>query len=384
MISKKTLILLTALGITLQSHAELTSTAVASTATAKAATLGAFLKSTAVAIQTACQAHPFVAAATGVTVVVVVSYNYYNRPIPVSSNISDIKFVTYIPGQPNDPLARRWSHKEIAAHIKGGARLAGAYADIPNTNIAVSTELPKNQKLVHVLFTPVICSADPNTWDRSPFDAYKSYEVGVTKDAATVTYSSQNYDRRSINFGQEQDQLMYDTVLEQVAKLNPDAKIVPMGICASGTALLNTLANKNLCKKSKKQIHTVVLQSPGISYDDVMKNMGNSYLPTGFKWLFPALAKKYFVNCAADKTNEEILASYENIPAHIAFNVAKITHDKVTSRQSIDAIIGKLQQNKNGVDTFECSDEKIEHGHLAPNKVYQEFLKVSLGKDRLS
>lgn len=305
---------------------------------------------------------------------------------PALDNLHILTFVPQHNGQKLDTNTNSL-FEPIAQALKDGKRteLNGTVIQISHKNIALYSSLPENHTgTIYLNVPPLICSIDKRNYpERGAYEVYSLFKSGVIDKGVGVSYCPPNHKLNSFNFGQEDDQKMIATLINQITKKNPQAKIVLMGICAGATGIINTLAGSELSPEAKRNIDAAVLQSPAISSDKVWQDMGNSYLPTGFKWLLPIVAPLYFGKCKACKPKEEVLGSYKNIPTHIGFMIGKLAKDSVTPTESVKEIETTLKANNHSVTVFESKDTKIKHGFLAPNKEYQAHIKQFLTQRKL-
>jgi len=303
--------------------------------------------------------------------------------------MDSLHIVTFTPqshGQELD-VSDKDSFEPIAVALKSGKRtqLNGTSVQMPNKNVVLSSSLPEGQTGTIYLNVPaLICSNDKRVYpERGAYEMYRLFKSGVVEQGVGVSYCPPNHRRDTFNFGQEDDQRMISMLINEIAKKNPTAKIVPMGICAGATGIMNTLAGSELSPQAQQNIDAVILQSPAISSDQVWQDMGSSYLPYGLKWLFPVIAPFYFAKCKASKPQKDVLDSYKNIPPHISFMIGKLAQDWVTPTASVRAVEETLITNNHAVTVFESSDVSIKHGFLARNKEYQVRIKQFLVQRKL-
>jgi len=306
-----------------------------------------------------------------------------------SLDLDALNVVTYEPRpyRKTSYYAQGGSFAPIADALNHGNRtnLDNTYALISGKNIELSSTLPENCcGTIYLNVTPLICSAEDRGYPiRGAYEMYCLYKAGVIRQGVGVSYCPPNYTRATFNFGQKDDQKNISALLNAIAEKNPQAKIVPMGICAGATGILNTLAGSKLSEAAQKNITAVVLQSPAISAGKVWKDISNSYLPWGMKWLFPLIAPRYYTNCGNYKAENDVLVSYKEIPTHISFMIGKLAHDWVTPTESVRKIETALEQSNHAVTVFESDDATIRHGHLAPNGPFKAAVKQFLAKQKL-
>lgn len=307
----------------------------------------------------------------------------------IEPTLDSLHIVTFTP-QPGDQTpdaGRKDSFESIATALKNGKRseLNGINAQIPNKNVVLSCSLPENHTgTIYLNVPPLIGSHDKHGYpERGAYEMYGLFKSGVIEQGIGVSYCPPNHKRNEFNFGKEQDQRTISMLINEIAKRNPQAKIVPMGICSGATGIINTLASDKLSPQAQQSIDAVVLQSPAISSDKVWHDMGDNLFPYGLKWFLPVVVPWYFPKCTASKPQEDVLASYKNIPPHIGFMIGKLAQDPVTPAPSIKEVEKALTVHNHSVAVFETNDTKIKHGFLAPNKEYQTRIKQFLIQRKL-
>lgn len=236
---------------------------------------------------------------------------------------------------------------------------------------------------------------------------HRMYEKGMLDNVHTISYSGPHQDRLTFNYGQELDQICLDRVYKLTVQRNPNAKVVLFGISAGATIILNYLANEkygnvenvgnvtvfNYMHRPSRFAHedpvrfphldSVILESPAISFDDVIASLKTSDYKWGkipHRWTLPWLFYHYFPNYKPGKTNDEILATYKNIPTHIKIFLGNLEHDQVANRFSTAQIYCDLNTDGRQVINYEYKGKEAQHGRLGGHPEYQKAVKNFLKK----
>jgi len=216
---------------------------------------------------------------------------------------------------------------------------------------------------------------------------HKMYEKGIIDNVYTISYSGPHQDRKTFNYGQELDQICLNRVYELTVQQNPDAKIVLFGISAGATIILNYLARQNYGAVTNAgrfaQVKAVILESPAISFDEVIESLKYSdyiwgQFPRGCKWLLPVLYHNWFVNFKPGKSSDEILTTYKHIPTHINIFLGSLEHDQVADRNATARIYFELNRDGRRVTSYEYLGKEAQHGRLGGHTKYQDAVKQFL------
>jgi len=312
-------------------------------------------------LASAIQTYPKTSIALSSLVLAAGGLYLWNNPMKVSPKLEDFHLLTYMPTDAVDNADNKLSIDDIDQAIKTGNRtnLNGRYTAMADKSVKLVSDIPSGVTGTLYIYVSGLAGRSSSAPYQHPSNGaatvYKLFERGIIKNAPCVSFAGPTQYRRTVNFGQELDQECLNMVYEEVVKRNPQAKIVFLGVCIGATTILNYLAGPLGGIEKFSHLHAVVLESPYISFNEVVRHMGNSYLPFGLKWLLPAVFKQWFINAKTDISSTQILKSYKNIPTNVKMFISCLKNDAVCSRQNIEKIKKSLDGNlQEPVQVFDC------------------------------
>lgn len=206
---------------------------------------------------------------------------------------------------------------------------------------------------------------------------YNLFNNSVINSAPCISYcAKKSHKRTTFNFGQGIDQKALDMIYQETIRKNPKAKIVLIGICIGATTILNYLANPEHSTDKFNNVEAIILECPGISFDEVIEEIKQNYMPRIVKGITKMLLKAWFPNYKSHLPT--ILENYANIPTHIKILIAYVQHDKVTSSKGAKKIIEKLNNRHQHLYAYEFIDKKVKHGRLSSYEDYRRYIHAFL------
>ena len=339
---------------------------------------------------------------------------FNNKPLELVHNIEhasddqilhDFYVTTHMPTQDVVAPADKLSLSELCDRITKREVVNGRYvdttekdsktsikvADAPERAAKIVNSIPENVEGTIVIYVAGFSGEHSHAPKLYPVNSvhtvHRMYEKGMLNNVYTVAYSGPHQDRKTFNYGQELDQVCLDRVYKITKQRNPNAKIVFFGISAGATIILNYLANPKFGADENgnrfANLDSIILESPAISFDDVIKSLKTSeynwgQVPT--RWTLPWLFYHYFPNYKPGKTNDDVLATYKKIPTHIKVFLGSLEHDQVANRYATARIFFELNRDGRQVTSYEYCDKEAKHGRLGGHPEYQKQVKEFLKK----
>jgi len=288
----------------------------------------------------------------------------------------------------NSDLKKYDSIDAACKYIQKGKihRLDNTQIDTLESSLKMSCDIPIGYK--KTIFIYVSGFAGNFSFNKYPFPsnsahaAYGLFNNGVISSAPCISFcAKKSHKRTTFNFGQTTDQNALDIIYQETIAKNPEAKIVFFGICVGATTILNYLANPDHAPDKFNNVEAIILECPGISFDEVIKSIEQNYMPRLLKKITTLLLKAWFPSYNSHKPT--ILETYANIPEHIKMLIAYVQHDKVTSSQGAKKIIKVLSEQHKHLYAYEITDKKIKHGRLSAYQNYRHYMHAFLNEYEL-
>jgi len=206
----------------------------------------------------------------------------------------------------------------------------------------------------------------------SGIDQAAHFISGSIVHGPCVTFNY-NDDRRVFNFGQTADLACLKTAYNLVK--NQD--IVLIGTCRGATTTLNLLSQ--LDKKDFTHIKAIILESPGISLQNLTKQVAHSYI--GWMPKSPTILHSFFRFWFPnyDPAYPSFLEKLSNIPQETPILIGHLEGDKVISHTDIMAITQRLRKTGHtNVYVTTVQDNTITHARLSRIPAFQQVVNAFL------
>ena len=173
--------------------------------------------------------------------------------------------------------------------------------------------------------------------------------------------------RGTLSFGQENEKECLKLVYDEVLKNNPEKRINYVAFCRGGSL------GFDLASDNPKNLGTLTLESPLISFNAATHFIGTSYLfsvPGAgslvynvFRYIFPAYKPE----------RDNLLERIDKIPKDLPILIGHLRNDAVVSDQIIHQVLQKLKEHKH-VYLLVVNDKtkKLFHGQLNSTKPFSQ------------
>lgn len=196
-------------------------------------------------------------------------------------------------------------------------------------------------------------------------EAYKNIKERIINGPCVIF--DQPDMRGTLSFGQENEKQCLKVVYEETLRKNPDAKINYVAVCRGGSLGLD------FATENPKNLKTLTLESPLISFKAATHNIGKTYLMgipgagpfmyNFFRYFFPAYKPE------ADNLLERI----DKIPRDLPIFIGHLRSDDVVSDDIIHKVLQRLKDHRH-VYLFVINDttKKLFHGQMNDTHEYAQ------------
>ena len=274
------------------------------------------------------------------------------------------------------------SMKTVLGSIRAGRPFDGLYNAGTDKNIAIKSGVPSGVTDTVFIYSSGLKCGPCDSWARyiagfrgngvGTLIAHKYLALGII-NGPLVAFDYPTDFAESFNIGQELDVRYLYQVYCHVVEHNPQARIVLVGDCKGGTAIVRLITHPEL-GRALQHLEGVIIQSPPLSLQTIISTLATDYAlffpKVAFKILH-AMTKAWF---PAYREHGDCRVLFDipadHVPKQLPIYIGSITQDHIAAHGMTQYLIGQLQKSGNEHVYLFTTDESIRHAHITKSANY--------------